>query len=184
MPRIPPAHAAVSDSQAGRSVRWFQFWFSRAMIMKHRQTGVALIEFALVLPFLLLLAFITTEYGRALYQYNTLAKSVRDAVRFLSVHDPDTMTAQAKNLVVYGSVTVPTPATPLAFGLSVDQVKDPKWDPAGAGPVINTVTVTIRGCATSAEPCYKFVPIFSGAFGVNFGAVNFADISATMRAPL
>lgn len=150
--------------------------------MKHRQVGVALIEFALVLPFLLLLAFITTEYGRALYQYNTLAKSVRDAVRFLSIHDPETMTAQAKNLVVYGSVT--NTGTPLAFGLSLDQVKTPTWQLSGAGPVINTVTVTIAGCATSAPPCYKFVPIFSGAFGVNFGDVNYADISATMRAPL
>lgn len=150
--------------------------------MKHRQTGVALIEFALVLPFLLLLAFITTEYGRALYQYNTLAKSVRDAVRFLSIQNPETMTAQAKNLVVYGSVT--NTGTPLAFGLSDDQVKTPEWKPRGAAPVINTVTVTIAGCATSPPPCYKFVPIFSGAFGLNFGDINYSDISATMRAPL
>jgi Flp pilus assembly protein TadG len=152
------------------------------MVMKHRQTGVALIEFALVLPFLLLLAFITTEYGRALYQYNTLAKSVRDAVRFLSIQSPETMTTQAQNLVVYGSVT--NTGTPLVFGLSLAQVKTPTWQLSGAGPVIRTVTVTIAGCATSAPPCYKFVPLFSGAFGVNFGDVNFADISATMRAPL
>lgn len=149
--------------------------------MKNRQTGVALIEFALVLPFLLLLAFITTEYGRALYQYNTLAKSVRDAVRFLSIQDPWTMTEQAKNLVVFGSVT--NTGIPLAFGLDRDQVTS-EWQLRGAGPVINTVTIKIAGCATSAPPCYRFVPIFSGAFGVNFGEVNFADISATMRAPL
>ena len=150
--------------------------------MKHHQAGVALIEFALVLPFLLLLAFVTTEYGRALYQYNTLTKSVRDAVRFLSIQAPGTMTAQAKNLVVFGDVT--DTGTPLAIGLALDQVKTPTWQPSGVGPVINTVTVTIAGCATSAPPCYKFVPVFSGAFGVNFGDVDFADISATMRAPL
>jgi len=150
--------------------------------MKHAQVGVALVEFALVLPFLLLLAFVTTEYGRALYQYNTLAKSVRDAVRFLSIQSPETMTTQAQNLVVYGSVT--NTGTPLVFGLSLAQVKTPTWQLSGAGPVIRTVTVTIAGCATSAPPCYKFVPLFSGAFGVNFGDVNFADISATMRAPL
>lgn len=150
--------------------------------MKHRQTGVALIEFALVLPFLLLLAFITTEYGRALYQYNTLAKSVRDAVRFLSTHDPDTMTAQAKNLVVYGNVT--NTGTPLVPGVVTDQVKTPTWQLSGAAPVINTVTVAIRGCATSEPPCYKFVPFYSGAFGLTLGEINFSDISATMRAPL
>lgn len=151
--------------------------------MKHRQVGVALIEFALVLPFLLLLAFITTEYGRALYQYNTLSKSVRDAVRFLSVQNPGEMTTEAKNLVVYGDVV--NTGTPLAFGLSLAQVKTPTWQLSGANPVINTVTVTIAGCATSAAPnCYKFVPLFSGIFGVNFGDINYADISATMRAPL
>lgn len=150
--------------------------------MKHRQNGVALIEFALVLPFLLLLAFITTEYGRALYQYNTLAKSVRDAVRFLSIHDPDTMTTQARNLVVYGNVT--NTGAPLVPGLDINYVKAPTWQLSGAGPVINTVTVTVRGCATSADPCYKFVPFYSGAFGITFGEINFADISATMRAPL
>lgn len=150
--------------------------------MKHRHNGVALIEFALVLPFLLLLAFITTEYGRALYQYNALAKSVRDAVRFLSIQDPDTMTAEAKNLVVYGNVT--NTGMPLVFGVGTDQVNTPTWQLSGAGPVINTVTVAVRGCGTSAPPCYKFVPFYSGAFGVTFGEINFADISATMRAPL
>ena len=147
-----------------------------------RQHGVALVEFALVLPLLLLLSFMTIEYSRALFQYNMLAKSVRDAVRFLSTHEPGTMTTEAKNLVVYGSVT--NTGTPLVYGLAFDQVRDPTWQPAGANPVINTVTVRIAGCATSADPCYRFVPIFSGAFGVDIGTINYADITATMRAPL
>lgn len=154
----------------------------RLLQPRERQWGGALIEFALILPFLLLLAFITTEYGRALYQYNTLTKSVRDAVRFLSIKEPGTLTAEAKNIVVYGNVT--NTGTPLTFGLSLDKVKTPTWQLSGADPVINTVTVTIAGCGTSAPPCYKFVPIFSGAFGVNFGEINYADISATMRAQL
>ena len=150
--------------------------------MKHRQVGVAMVEFALVLPVLLLLTFITTEYSRALFQYNTLSKSVRDAARFLSTLDPGSKTTEAKNLVVYGSIA--NTGSPLAFGLTTAQVKAPTWQLRGAGPVINTVTVTIAGCATSAPPCYKFVPLFSSAFGVNFADVNYADISATMRAPL
>ena len=55
--------------------------------MKKKQNGVALVEFALVLPLLLILTFITTEFGRALYQYNTIAKSLRDASRYLSAQD-------------------------------------------------------------------------------------------------
>lgn len=152
--------------------------------------GVALIEFALILPLLLILTFITTEFGRALYQYNTLTKAVRDASRYLSVQDPAIATndpqgliTKAKNLVVFGNVA--GTGSSLAVGLSLSQVPKPTWQhTTGAPPVINTVTIRIAGCATSAPPCYKFTPLISGAFGVNFGTVNFADISATMRAPL
>lgn len=151
--------------------------------------GVALIEFALVLPLLLILTFITTEFGRALYQYNTLTKAVRDASRYLSVQDPSIETndplgliTNAKNLVVFGNVD--GTGNPLALGLTANQVPKPTWQYVGASPVINTVTIRIAGCATSAPPCYKFTPLVSSAFGVNFGTVNFADISATMRAPL
>lgn len=149
--------------------------------MRKKQAGVALIEFALVLPLLLVLTLITTELGRALYQYNTLTKSVRDAVRYLSVQYPGINTDQAKNLVVYGSLS--NTGSPLAFGLSTNQVKDPTWQTAGTSPVINTVTIKIAGCGNSAPPCYKFVPLLSSVFGVNFGNVNFSDISATMRSP-
>jgi len=142
--------------------------------MKNKQHGVALVEFALVLPLLLLLTFIVIEYSRALYQYNTLAKSVRDAARYLSIQNPGTQITQARNLVVYGNPA--GTGSPLALGLTTSQVPDPVWQVAGTSPVINTVTVRITG--------YTFTPIFASAFGLNFGAVNYADISATMRAPL
>ncbi|MFD2752797.1 TadE/TadG family type IV pilus assembly protein [Comamonas terrae] len=153
------------------------------------QRGVALTEFALILPLLLILTFITTEFGRALYQYNTLTKAVRDASRYLSIQDPNIATndpqgliTKAKNLVVFGNVA--DTGNPLALGLSINQVPKPTWQNVGSSPVINTVTIRIAGCATSPPPCYKFTPLVSSAFGVNFGTVNFADISATMRAPL
>lgn len=150
--------------------------------MKHKEKGVAIIEFALVLPLLLILTFITTEFGRAMYQYNTLVKAARDAARYLSVQSPGSGITQSKNLVVYGSLT--NTGTPLAFGLALNQVKDPTWQLVGTSPVINTVTVRIAGCGTSAPPCYKFVPLVASAFGLTFGDINFADITATMRAPL
>jgi hypothetical protein len=150
--------------------------------MKNKQNGAALVEFALVLPLLLILTFITTEFSRALYQYNTLTKSVRDAARYLSIQSPGTKIAESKNLVVYGSLT--NTGSPLALGLTLSQVKDPTWQLNGTNPLINTVTVKIAGCASSAPPCYKFVPLMSGAFGIPFGVINYADISASMRGPL
>lgn len=150
--------------------------------MSKRQTGqkgVAIIEFALVLPLMLLLTFMTTELGRAIYQYNTLTKSVRDSVRYLSTQPPGSAAAvtTARNLMVYGNPA--GTGSPLALGLSLSHVPAAScctWQTAGANPVINTVTVRISG--------YTFNSLFPSAFGVNFGAFPFSDITATMRSYL
>ncbi|MCM0612005.1 pilus assembly protein [Marinobacter sediminum] len=77
--------------------------------------GSALVEFAILLPILLILAFGITELGRALYQKNILGKSVESGVRYLArgydAIDDDCSTgstwagaqASATNLVVYGN---------------------------------------------------------------------------------
>src|SRR3954470_21556758 len=111
--------------------------------MNKKQSGVAVVEFALILPLLLLMTFIVVEYSRALYQYNTLTKSVRDAARYLSVQSPGSNIAQAKNLVVYGNPA--GTGTPLAIGLTTARVATPVWAFTGTAPLINTVTVTITG---------------------------------------
>jgi hypothetical protein len=142
--------------------------------------GVALVEFALILPLLLILTFITTEYGRALYQYNVLTKSVRDAVRFLSMQDEGQGIAEAKNLVVYGNPA--GTGNPLAYGLSLSQVPDPVWaTTTGTSPVMRTVTIQIGFGAGGSATRYTFRPLMSSAFGLNFGNIEFAPISATMR---
>ncbi|NMM78539.1 TadE/TadG family type IV pilus assembly protein [Acidovorax sp. SRB_24] len=142
--------------------------------MNERQKGVALVEFALILPFLLLLSIITTEFGRAMYQYNTLTKSVRDAARYLSLQTPGTKITEARNLIVYGSLS--NTGKPLAIGLKTTQVPDPIWETAGTNPVINTVTVRIQG--------YTFNSLFPSVFGIPFGAIRFSDVTATMRSYL
>ncbi len=149
--------------------------------MKTRQSGVAIVEFALTLPLLLLLTMITTEFGRAIYQYNTIVKSVRGAVRYLSSQtpssaltaDPTAITA-ATNLVVYGN-TAGT-GTSLVPGLTVGNVTTPTWQTTGSVPLINTVTITVTG--------YTFQPLVHGSiFGIVFGDMTFGDITATMRCP-
>jgi Flp pilus assembly protein TadG len=142
--------------------------------MNTRQKGVALVEFALVLPFLLVLSIMTAEFGRAIWEYNTLTKSVRDGARYLAIQTPGTKITQARNLIVYGNLS--GTGAPLARGLSAANVPDPTWQTAGTGPVINTVTVRISG--------YTFSPMFASAFGASFGSVTFSDITATMRSYL
>jgi Flp pilus assembly protein TadG len=142
--------------------------------MNRKQKGVALVEFALILPFLLVLSIITFEFGRAIWQYNTLTNSVRDAARYLSLQTPGTKIAQARNLMVYGNLG--GTGTPLAMGLSTSHVPDPTWQTAGTAPVINTVTVRISG--------YTFTPMFATAFGLPIGSMTYSDITATMRSYL
>lgn len=76
------------------------------------QRGLAMVEFTIVLPVLLLLLLVTAEFGRLLYHYNSLTQSVRDGVRYVSEHslngttglvvlDADLIDA-TRNMVVYG----------------------------------------------------------------------------------
>ena len=150
------------------------------MKTKTRQRGVALVELALVIPFLLLLTFLTTEFGRAMHEYNAVAKSTRDAVRYLSFQTPGTHIAEARNLIVYGN-TAGT-GTPLAPGLSLASVPAAScctWQTTGSNPVVNTVTVRVSS--------YTFRSMFPNVMGLAFGNANggivFGDITATMRAP-
>lgn len=154
--------------------------------------GVAAVEFALLLIPMVLLVFGAVEYGRALYQYNTLAKAVRDSARLLTQHNPagaNYPLADAKCLAVYGhNAPCTTPdETPLAPGLTTAMVfvcnpVDSSACPGtyanvstGSG-TINLVEVRIKGYVFNYwfNPIVFFVP--SAATTLNFG-----DIHATMR---
>ncbi|SEK16478.1 MULTISPECIES: TadE/TadG family type IV pilus assembly protein [unclassified Variovorax] len=144
------------------------------------QHGTALIELALITPLLLLLTFMATEFGRAMYEYNAVVKSTRDAVRYLSVQTPGTRVTEARNLIVYGN-TAGTGAR-LARGLTLSNVPSGScctWQSSGANPIITTVTVRVSS--------YTFHSLFPSVIGVVFANANgdivFSEISATMRAP-
>lgn len=72
-------------------------------------------EFAIVLPFIVLLLLGITEFSRALYQYNTLNQCVRDGSRYLAGHAlfgslgfvllTNGLVADTQNLVVYGNTS-------------------------------------------------------------------------------
>ena len=47
--------------------------------------GQSLVEFALILPMMLLVMFMITEFGRAIYQYNVLSQAAREGARLAVV---------------------------------------------------------------------------------------------------
>lgn len=145
------------------------------MNLHRKQRGVAAVELALIMIPLILMAFGISEFGRAIYQYNTLAKSARDAARYLSQQGPGEGADTAKCLAVHGNRACT--GSVLAPGLTLghiqirDQVSDPTThlnQSTGSG-AINLVTVAISG--------YQFtslVPLVAPN-------ITFGGISVTMR---
>jgi Flp pilus assembly protein TadG len=145
-----------------------------------RQRGVAAVELAILLVPLLTILFGITEFGRAMYEYNTIAKAARDAARLLSTQtptDPDyaALLNNATCTAVYGNAGCT--GTPLLPNLATSMVSvcDPIACPGthagvatGTG-VINLVTVTIGGA--NAPYAFNSLAPF-GAPSFNFGAVR------------
>lgn len=144
--------------------------------------GAAAIELALLTLPLTGLTVGMTEFGRALHQYNTLAKTVRDAVRHQTgVPAADTLAGRC--LALTGSKAnngSSCSGTPVVPGLALSQVtvcdrlscpSTHSLQPTGRG-VVNLVTVTINGAPfTSMAP---FV----------MPSITFGPISATMAQPV
>ena len=154
----------------------------RAPPRKHTQRGVAAVELGLLALPLAVLTFGTTEFGRALHQYDTLAKNVRNAARYQTTATPG-VTLAARCLALSGTAANNGSActgTPLLPGLTLAQISvcdrlscpsTHNLQQTGRG-VVNLVTVTITGYQFTSMVPFA-VPSFT------FGAV-----SATMVQPL
>ncbi|MBA6390709.1 pilus assembly protein [Colwellia sp. BRX10-3] len=131
-----------------------------------KQQGLAAIEFTLVLPFLLLLIFASAEFGRLLYQYNALNKTVRDASRHLSsnvkfgdtgnITIKDSVSAEVKSLIQFGQISS---ANALFPNLSDEDI-----------------SLAISGDFIVVTVNYDWQPIFSQTF-TTFGLGNDIDLS-------
>ncbi|MDN5836303.1 MAG: pilus assembly protein [Nitrosospira sp.] len=149
-------------------------------VKRSAMRGAVAVEFALLLIPMLLLTFGVTEYGRALYQYNTLVKTVRDSARLLSQHNPADAASyslaldDARCLAVHGNTGCSGP--PLAPGLTTGMVGIASTTTTtAAGTPITLVEVRITG--------YVFNFAFNPArlMGDAASTIPFSDIHATMR---
>jgi Flp pilus assembly protein TadG len=147
------------------------------MRTNNKQQGLAMIEFAIVLPVLLLLILATAEFGRAFFQYNALTKSLRDGARYVAakalngttgvVMISATLNTQTRNLVTYGNIA--GSGAPLLPGLVPANVSVLAGAP---GSVI-------------VSAVYTYVPLFAGLppFELGrWGAGHALSAAVTMRA--
>ena len=121
---------------------------------KRDERGVQLVELAIVLPLLVVLFAAGAEFGRYFYEYTTLAKGARVAVRYLATAkasgDDD---ASAKNLVVYGNLA--GTGSPIVNGLTTANVNIVRRNSTGGvitGGIPKTVTIQIIN--------FRYTPIF------------------------
>ena len=141
------------------------------------QAGLAAIEFALILPVLLILGFSVFDFGRVLFQYDTLTKSTRDATRYLAAvvrppaaafaTDADYTTAvnNARNLALCGTIAACGSST-LVSGLTASNITINY--PASVGN-ITYVRVLVSNYSTS---------YVTNVLGVS---KNLGTLSVTMR---
>lgn len=137
----------------------------------HPARGVSALEFALLLPLLVMLPAALWDLGRALTQHERLNHAVRAAARHLATGDANDTTRQleARNLAVYGRMD--GAGTPIVPNLTPGMVKilEPQSTrgvelvATAAGPV-SLVTVSISGV--------RFEPLLLPAAAFNFRTVS------------
>jgi len=88
-------HHRIRKIRSTRRSRRFQ-WLSR---FRRDESGVQLLEAAIVIPILLVLFGAVAEFGRYFYEYTTAAKAARVGARYLaskSVNSSTNYEAQAR----------------------------------------------------------------------------------------
>ena len=137
-----------------------------------RQRGIALVETAITLPFLLFVMLAASEFTFAFVQHTTLTKAVRDGVRYAAEEVIDgtltfNLTAALQNdtrrLVVYGNTT--GVGTPAAVGLTVGDVT---VTDIGNNIVEVSLTYPYAGSLGTVLPTFGYGPNISLLF--NMGA--------------
>jgi Flp pilus assembly protein TadG len=80
--------------------------------LRRGEKGAAIVEFALVVPLLLLLLWGIVDIGRAFYTLNNLASAVREGARTAAVMATDPTIAANKTLIKTAVTTAFTPIGP------------------------------------------------------------------------
>jgi Flp pilus assembly protein TadG len=154
----------------------------RARALYRRQSGLAMVEFALSAPVLLLLMFATFEFGHFMIQYSTLNDGVRNASRYVA----GKALAGTDSLLVAGAAWTPlvTQGTNLAVFGNVGGTGAPVLPSLNAGDI--TVSEDTVNNNITVAAAYPYQPLFGAAIPTFFGgtiSTTFTlNISVTMKA--
>ena len=143
-----------------------------------RQRGLALVETAITLPFLLFVMLAASEFTNAFVTHTTLMKAVRDGARYAAEEAIDgsltvSLTAalqdETKRLVVYGNKL--GNGTPLVNGLTTGNMT---VNAVGANNIEVKVNYPYSGILGSVLPSF--------GYGSNISLLFNMNATVTMRA--
>jgi Flp pilus assembly protein TadG len=118
-----------------------------------RERGAAAVEFALLLPLLLLIIFGTIDFGRALNAQITLTQAAREGARLASIGDSYAAVQTGTQGAATGLSSVVVPPPPKFTACT-----------AGAGPGVNAV-VNVTYSFSFITPVAFFASMFGSSFG-------------------
>ena len=142
------------------------------------QRGLAIVETAITLPFLLLVMLAATEFTNAFVQHMSLTKAARDGARWAAeeaiggsgvVSLSAALQDEVRNIVVYGNRT--GAGTPGIYGLTVDDVT---VTDVGGENIEVSVNYPYSGILGSVLPTFGYGSDVSLLFNM--------DATVTMRA--
>jgi Flp pilus assembly protein TadG len=150
----------------------------RSKLARARSRGVAMVEFIIVLPVVLLVFVAVTEIGNVLLRYNTLTKAVHDGARHAAeygrlgdsnivlIHEE--LAAEIRNLIIFGNIA--GTGEPLLDGLLANQI---------------TITVPEQEqvLVTAAYPDQPVFGLTLPSFGFGDSPSLQIDLSAAVRMP-
>jgi Flp pilus assembly protein TadG len=80
-----------------RSVRPLSWYVQRLYQRLHRPNGTAIVEFALILPLLLVLVFGAINFGALMYDQSVITNAAREGARWAAVHSSAATGASCTN---------------------------------------------------------------------------------------
>lgn len=150
----------------------------RNLTLMKSQRGLALVETAIALPFLLFVMLAASEFTFAFVQHTTLTKAARDGARYaaeeaidgtLTVNLSNALEDETRRLTVYGNRT--GTGTPVVQNLSVNDVT---VNDVGGNNIEVRVTYPYTGILGSVLPTF--------GYGSNISLLFNMSATVTMRA--
>lgn len=123
------------------------------------QSGASILEFMVVLPILVTLAFTAIEFGAVFTRYNIVSKTVQDAARYLT-KNKDASRTDIDNLIRYNSLT--EQGGVLLPGGEISIFLDRSVPIAGAGEHVR-VTATYNHTPAAGAALSNLVQFISGS---------------------